>query len=286
MQIILTSLAIIIRIITNSLTGVFQKKLTLKKETPAIVNFNNYFILAFISLITLFFIPKPELKDGFFIFAILGGITGAICNYFMVEALKYGKLSILGPINSYKAIVGMIFAIFLLGEFPNVLGLIGVVLIILGSYFIFDTLNFLEIFKKKEVRYRFYALIFSAIEAVFIKKVILLSSVPISVIVSFILGAFFSYLILAKDKIKPIKIPQKSVLIFYILSALSFGLMTITTAYVFKHINVAYALSLFQLSVILNIILGWKIFREKDILKKLIGAFIIITGAIIIIFNS
>ena len=286
MQIILTSLAIIIRIITNSLTGVFQKKLTLKKETPAIVNFNNYFILAFISLITLFFIPKPELKDGFFIFAILGGITGAICNYFMVEALKYGKLSILGPINSYKAIVGMIFAIFLLGEFPNILGLIGVVLIILGSYFIFDTLNFLEIFKKKEVRYRFYALIFSAIEAVFIKKVILLSSVPISVIVSFILGAFFSYLILAKDKIKPIKTPQKSVLIFYILSALSFGLMTITTAYVFKHINVAYALSLFQLSVILNIILGWKIFREKDILKKLIGAFIIITGAIIIIFNS
>jgi len=286
MQIILTSLAIIIRIITNSLTGVFQKKLTLKKETPAIVNFNNYFILAFISLITLFFIPKPELKDGFFIFAILGGITGAICNYFMVEALKYGKLSILGPINSYKAIVGMIFAIFLLGEFPNILGLIGVVLIILGSYFIFDTLNFLEIFKKKEVRYRFYALIFSAIEAVFIKKVILLSSVPISVIVSFILGAFFSYLILAKDKIKPIKTPQKSVLIFYILSALSFGLMTITTAYVFKHIDVAYALSLFQLSVILNIILGWKIFREKDILKKLIGAFIIITGAIIIIFNS
>lgn len=286
MQIILTSLAIIIRIITNSLTGVFQKKLTLKKETPANVNFNNYFILAFISLITLFFIPKPELKDGFFIFAILGGITGAICNYFMVEALKYGKLSILGPINSYKAIVGMIFAIFLLGEFPNILGLIGVVLIILGSYFIFDTLNFLEIFNKKEVRYRFYALIFSAIEAVFIKKVILLSSVPISVIVSFILGAFFSYLILAKDKIKPIKTPQKSVLIFYILSALSFGLMTITTAYIFKHIDVAYALSLFQLSVILNIILGWKIFREKDILKKLIGAFIIITGAIIIIFNS
>ena len=286
MQIILTSLAIIIRIITNSLTGIFQKKLTLKKEAPAIVNFYNYFILASISLITLFFIPKPELKEGFFLFAILGGITGAICNYFMVEALKYGKLSILGPINSYKAIIGMIFAIFLLGELPNILGLIGVVLIILGSYFIFDTLNFLEIFKKKEVRYRFYALVFSAIEAVFIKKVILLSSVPISVIVSFILGAFFSYLILAKDKIKPIKTPQKSVLIFYILSALSFGLMTITTAYVFKHINVAYALSLFQLSVILNIILGWKIFREKDILKKLIGAFIIITGAIIIIFNS
>ncbi|MBR5555222.1 EamA family transporter [bacterium] len=285
MQVIFTSLAIIIRILTNSLTSVFQKKLTLKKEEPSFVNFGIYFILAIASIISLFFLPIPKLQNGFWAFALLGGITGAICNYFMVEALKFGKLSILGPINSYKAIVGMIFAIFLLGEFPNILGLIGILLIIFGSYFIFDSLNFIEIFKKKEIRYRFYALVFSAIEAVFIKKVILLSSVSISVIVSFILGAIFSYFIFTKGKFKQIKFPKKSIL-FYILSALSFGLMTITTAYVFKHIGVAYALSLFQLSVILNIILGWKIFREKDILKKLIGAIIIISGAIIIIFNS
>lgn len=286
MQIVLTGIAIFIRIFTNSLTGVFQKKLTLQKETPAFINFGNYFILAIFSLIALFFIPEIELKNGFWLYALLGGITGALCNYFMTEALKFGKLSVLGPINSYKAIVGMIFSIFLLGEFPSLIGLLGVVLIIAGSYFIFDTLNFFEILKKKDVRYRFYALFFSALEAVFIKKVILLSSISMSVIISFILGAVFSYFIFTGGKIKKIKFPTSKNNIFYFLCALSFGLMTISTAYVFKHMNVTYALSLFQLSVILNILLGWKIFREKNIIKKLLGAIIIITGAVIIIFNS
>jgi len=286
MQIIFTSLAILTRILTNSLAGVFQKKLTLKKEPAALVNFGNYFILAIFSVIAIFFIPKTELKSGFWIFAILCGITGALCNYFMAEALKFGKLSVLGPINSYKAIAGMIFSIFLLGEVPDLYGFIGVILIIAGSYFIFDTLNFFEILKKKSVRYRFYALIFSAAEAVFIKKIILLSSVPVSVIVSFILGALFSYLIFTGGKIEKIKIPDFSKVFLYLCCAICFGLMTITTAYVFKYMNVAYALSLFQLSVIVNILLGWKIFREKDIIKKLVGAVIIITGAVIIILNS
>ena len=286
MQIILTSIAIFIRIFTNSMTGVFQKKLTLRKETPAFINFGNYFILAIFSFFALFFIPKVELAKGFWIYALLGGITGALCNYFMTEAVKFGKLSVLGPINSYKAIVGMIFSIFLLKEFPSLTGLVGVVLIIAGSYFIFDTLNFFEILKKKDVRYRFYALFFSAMEAVFIKKVILLSSVSISVIISFILGAVFSYFIFTGGKIKKIKIPTAQNSIFYLLCAFSFGLMTISTAYIFKNMNVTYALSLFQLSVILNILLGWRIFREKNIIKKLLGAIIIITGAVIIILNS
>lgn len=286
MQIVITSFAIFLRILSNSLSNVFQKKLTLLRQKPSLTNFVNYFILSCISIIFLFFTGIPKLGENFWIYAILGGITGALCNYFMVEALKFGELSVLGPINSYKAIIGMIFAIFLLGEFPNIFGLFGICLIIFGSYFIFDTLNFKEIFKRKDVQYRFYALFFSAIEAVFIKKVILLSSISFSVITTCILGAVFSYLILLKDKIPQIKLPSKNIFLMYLLTALCFGTMTLTTAFVFKRIAVSYALSLFQLSVILNVILGWKIFREKHIIKKIIGSTIIILGAVIIILNS
>ena len=286
MQILLTSFAVILRILSNSLSNVFQKKLTLLRQKPSQTNFINYFILSCLSIIFLFFTGIPELGEYFWSYAILGGISGALCNYFMVEALKFGELSILGPINSYKAIIGMFFAIFLLGEFPNIYGLLGICLIIFGSYFIFGTLNFKEIFKRKEVQYRLCALFFSAIEAVFIKKVILLSSVSFSVITTFILGAFFSYLILLKDKIHKIKLPSKNISLLYLSTALCFGIMTLTTAFVFKRIDVSYALSLFQLSVILNVILGWKIFREKNIIKKITGSIIIIFGAVIIIFNS
>ena len=177
----------------------------------------------------------------------------------MVLALKRGELSVLGPINSYKAIIGLIFGMIILHEFPNIFGLIGIALIIIGSYFILETP---KAFLKKDIQYRIYALIFSAIEAVFIKKVII-----------------FSFIIMSIFSGKNFKIPSRKHTIIYILTAICFGLMTFTTAYVFRYMNVGYALSLFQLSIIINVILGYKLFNEKNLLKKLIGSLIILIGS-------
>lgn len=276
MQILYNFLAIIIRIITNSMSNVFQKKLSLEGENPVVVNFINYLILSIFSIPLIFLANIPITSINFIIYALLGGLTGAICNCFMVLALKRGELSVLGPINSYKAIIGLIFGMIILHEFPNIFGLIGIALIILGSYFILETP---KAFLKKDIQYRIYALIFSAIEAVFIKKVIILSSITTSFITSSFLGAVFSFIIMSIFSGKDIKIPSKKHSIIYILTAICFGLMTFTTAYVFKYINVGYALSLFQLSIIINVILGYKLFNEKNLLKKLIGSLIILIGS-------
>ena len=276
MQILYNFLAIIIRILTNSMSNVFQKKLSLEGEKPVVVNFINYLILSIFSIPLIFLADIPITNINFIIYALLGGLTGVICNCFMVLALKRGELSVLGPINSYKAIIGLIFGMIILHEFPNIFGLIGIALIILGSYFILETP---KAFLKKDIQYRIYALIFSAIEAVFIKKVIILSSITTSFITSSFLGAVFSFIIMSIFSEKDIKIPSKKHLIIYILTAICFGLMTFTTAYVFKYINVGYALSLFQLSIIINVILGYKLFNEKNLLKKLIGSLIILIGS-------
>ncbi len=276
MQILYNFLAIIIRIITNSMSNVFQKKLSLEGENPVVVIFINYLILSIFSIPLIFLANIPITSINFIIYALLGGLTGAICNCFMVLALKRGELSVLGPINSYKAIIGLIFGMIILHEFPNIFGLIGIALIILGSYCILETP---KAFLKRDIQYRIYALIFSAIEAVFIKKVIILSSITTSFITSSFLGAIFSFIIMKLFTEKNIKIPSKRHSIMYILTALCFGLMTFTTAYVFKYINVGYALSLFQLSIIINVILGYKLFNEKNLLKKLIGSLIILIGS-------
>ena len=284
MNAILTGIFVIIRIFSNSLSNVFQKKLTSKGEIPMCVNFINYLILAIFSLPLMLLTKNTEFLSGFWTFALLGGICGALCNYFMVEALKLGELSVLGPINSYKAIVGLIFGMILLGEIPDMRALGGVLLIFTGSFLIFKTIHLIEIFKKKNIQFRLLALFFAAIEAIFIKKVILLSSVGISFIASSILGAVFSFAILKLNRVE-FKIPQKGNFKYYLLTAICFGLMTYTTAIVFKRIQVGYALSLFQLSVLVNVFLGWKIFKEKHLLKKLTGSVIIILGAIIIILS-
>lgn len=283
MQILLNIIAILFRIFSNSFSNVFQKKLTKSGEAATCINCINYILMSLISIPLLLLVNFSLITPEFWLYAIAGGITGAIGNCFMVLALKRGELSVLGPINSYKAIVGMIFGIFLLHEYPNIYGLLGIGLIIIGSYFILESPKALL---RKDIQYRIYALIFTAIEAVFIKKVIILSSIASSFIISSFLGAIFSYLIMRILENEKLHIPTKKNSIMYISTTLCFAIMTFTTAYVFKYMNVGYALSLFQLSIILNVILGYKLFNEKKLIKKLLGSLIILIGsAAILIFG-
>lgn len=283
MQILLNIIAILFRIFSNSFSNVFQKKLTKSGEAATSINCINYILMSLISIPLLLLVNFSLITPEFWLYAIAGGITGAIGNCFMVLALKQGELSVLGPINSYKAIVGMIFGIFLLHEYPNIYGLLGIGLIIIGSYFILESPKALL---RKDIQYRIYALIFTAIEAVFIKKVIILSSIASSFIISSFLGAIFSYLIMRILENEKLHIPTKKNSIMYISTTLCFAIMTFTTAYVFKYMNVGYALSLFQLSIILNVILGYKLFNEKKLIKKLLGSLIILIGsAAILIFG-
>lgn len=283
MQILLNMIAILFRIFSNSFSNVFQKKLTKSGEAATCINCINYILMSLISIPLLLLVNFSLITPEFWLYAIAGGITGAIGNCFMVLALKQGELSVLGPINSYKAIVGMIFGIFLLHEYPNIYGVLGIGLIIIGSYFILESPKALL---RKDIQYRIYALIFTAIEAVFIKKVIILSSIASSFIISSFLGAIFSYLIMRILENEKLHIPTKKNSIMYISTTLCFAVMTFTTAYVFKYMNVGYALSLFQLSIILNVILGYKLFNEKKLIKKLLGSLIILIGsAAILIFG-
>ncbi len=229
------------------------------------------------------------LSKQFWLYAILGGIAGATGNAFLVKALQKGELSILGPVNSYKSVVGMILGIFMLAEIPNLWGIVGIALIIYGSYFVLDTTEekfSWALLKKVEIQYRIWALILTAIEAVFIKKVILLSSASIAFISWCWFGAFFSFLLSfvyrldIQTQIKKVKYHDLSKLSLLVLCI---GTMQFTTIYVFDHMPVGYALSLFQLSTIISVLLGHHIFKEKDMLKKLIGAAIMIAGSVIII---
>ena len=65
--------------------------------------------------------------------------------------------------------------------------------------------------------------------------------------------------------------------------AIFLGLMQLSTNYVFQHMNVGLSLALFQLSSIVAVALGYKMFGEKDFIKKIIGTAIMIAGSCMII---
>ena len=279
-----TVTALILRIFSNPFSNVLQKSLTLKGNRPLSVNFWTY---SGLSVFCLLFINKLDfLSISIFAykFAILGGICGVLGNGFLVSALEKGDLSILGPINSYKSVAAALFGIIFLKEIPGLSGILGIILIIYGSYFIFGTQNegfTFKLLKRRDIQYRILALLFTAIEAVFIKNVIVNSNVLTAFAFWCWFGALFSFIlvVLRHQPIVPSKVNLRSLCLL----VCSTGVMQWSTNYVFKYMNVSYALALFQLSIILSVIFGWKFFNEKDIKIKCLGSFIMVFGSVILI---
>ncbi|WP_132051891.1 DMT family transporter [Pseudocnuella soli] len=286
---ILLALAVALRILSNPVANVVQKQLTNRGQHPLLVNFLTYLLLSVACLCLVAVMDKTALPPAFWWYSILVGIAGALGNAFLVKALQGGDLSVLGPINAYKSVIGMIVGIFLLGEIPGFWGVLGVVLIIYGSYFVLDTTEerfSWSLLKKPAIQFRIWAMILTAIEAVFIKKVILASSATIAFASWCFFGALFSFLLLLLYQVQfrnEVKKIQPADYRKYGLLVLCIGTMQYTTNYVFDHMPVGYALSLFQLSTLISVLLGYKIFAERDIRKKLLGAAIMILGSVIII---
>ncbi len=287
--IFILTLAILLRIFANPFANVFQKKLTIQGFSPLFVNFITYLILSLICLAFSSQIEWQSISSDFWIYSIIMGVLGALGNLFLVKALQAGDLSVLGPINAYKAVVSMVIGVFLLNEIPNIWGLTGVGLIIAGSYFVLNTTEegfSWKLFKRKEIQFRLWAMILTATEAVVGKKVILVSSYLHSFVSWCWFGAVFSFVLFLwrKENLNSSlrKIEVKTAGIFSGL-ILCIGITQFSTTYIFQQMPVGYALSLFQLSVLVNIFLGYRIFQEQEILKKMIGGIIMIIGSVIII---
>lgn len=286
---LVTTISLLLRILSNPIGNVFQKKLTEQNNHPLLVNLLTFSILGILCIVPALQQDWGQVSYLSWYYGVIAGIFGAVGNGFLVKALQGGDLSILGSINSYKSVVGILIGIVFLHEIPSIWGIIGIALIIYGSYFVLDTMKerfSWSLLKNKEIQYRIWAMILTAIEAVFIKKVILYSSTIVSFIFWCWFGAFFSFVLLFFFKVRLIK-EIKQVKLHHLLTygflVLSIGTMQYTTNYVFSHMNVGYALALFQLSTIISIFLGYRIFKEQNIKKKLLGAVIMIAGSVVII---
>jgi drug/metabolite transporter (DMT)-like permease len=284
-----TLLAVIIRILVNPFSNVLQKQITLKGQHPLFINLTTYTLLAFISVFLIYDISIQSLDTEFWFYSIAGGITGALGNGFIVKALEKGDLSVLGPINAYKSIVGMLFAFIIIREVPNIWGLMGMGFIIVGSYFVLDTTEekfSWQLFKTPAIQYRLAALVLTGIQAVLDKKVIEHSNLEIAFAGWSIFGAGFSFIFILFTKVsiqKEFKNVDRAILVKYFLLILTVGLMLASTNYTLSHMPVGYALALFQLSILISVVLGHRFFNELHLFKKLMGATIMVIGSALII---
>ena len=340
-----TLAAVTVRIFSNSFASVFQKRLAARGRRPFCVNAATFALLTFACVGPAFSVDWTRFAPLFWRDVVFSGVLCALGNACLVAALGRGELSILGPINAWKAVVGLTFGFFLLGEAPTFPALFGVFLIGVGSYFVLDAsperFSFRLLFGSSAIRLRVAALILTALEAIFIKKIVLAAGPSTAFFLWSATGALFSTLSLGVATLISLipsistrlrqprltaQTPQTSQTtptspttqnaqttppslttqtvqttstspttqtaqttpparfsardaLELAATAACVGTMQLSTNVAFERLDVGLALALFQLSAPLNVLLGWRLFRERGVVKKLFGATVAVGGA-------
>ncbi len=290
------------RIVANPLSNVFQKKLGVFADARAII-LVTYLLLTLVCLPVLYLLKPSGLGMAFWANMALCAVLAVAGNTLIVAALQSADLSVLGPLNAYKSIVGLILGIFLLREYPSLPGIVGVVIILGGSLLILDqpaedaadwmqkpsfAARVLSQTKNRGVQLRFAALVLSAVEAVFLKKALLLSSPVTTFLFWCILGLPLAALVVAYSVRSSLRRQAEGLArdkTSCLLLAGTTGLMQFSTLYTFDVLQVGYSLALFQTSTLLSVLFGYRFFQEKNIARRLMGAAVMIAGAILIVSN-
>jgi drug/metabolite transporter (DMT)-like permease len=285
-----TTCAVLIRIVANPLSNVFQKQLTQRTAHPLYIISATY---GFLTLTCFGFwqqLQVMNLSSTFWQTILIVGFFAVIGNVFLVRALEIGDLSVLGPINAYKSVVGLGIGLVLLNEIPGWWGLAGILFIVVGSYVVLTTKQAKQgiswrVFKRPEVRLRLAALLFSAIDGAFLKKAIILSTPLTAFFFWCLLGFVFTLawiLLTIRSRWREqsqLLISQKST---YVGLFLTVGITQVASNIALAGMQVGYALALFQTSALVSVLFGYQFFREQNIVRKLVGASIMVLGAILI----
>jgi drug/metabolite transporter (DMT)-like permease len=278
--------------VANPLSNVFQKQLTQRSDQPLLIVVMTHGLLTALALPVLAGTPLGALGVAFWV-NMLTAVVLAVAGYlFLWHALRSTDLSVLGPINAYKAVLGLLLAAVLIGEVPTLFGLIGVALIVAGSYFVIDRVPgqahssaFRQFTREPGVQLRFAALVCSATESVFLKRALLLSS-PITTfliwtILCFALAAMA--VVLRRSGVAAEVTRLKSEWRTLLWLAATSGMMQLTTLLTFGQLQVGYSLALFQLSTLVTVYLGHRYFQERNIRRRLLGSVVMVIGAMMIV---
>lgn len=294
-----TALLVAARIVANPVSNLFQKQLTARAVHPIAVIAVTHFLLSLIAVPLLAFPSFRAIGPGFWPNLVGCAVLAVASNVLLVYALRSADLSILGPVNAYKAVISLALGTVVLGEFPTAWGLAGVGLILLGSYGVTDrepgagrSGGFGRFFAQRGVQLRLAALLLSATEAVFLKRT-LQSSAPGATFVAWCmvglpLAMTAGWIAL---RIGGTSIPGQMVALrehrgTCCWLALTTGVMQATTLFTFDRLPVGYSLALFQTSSLISVLLGHRFLREGHVGRRITGSLVMIAGAVLIVLRG
>jgi uncharacterized membrane protein len=246
-----------------------------------------FFALPFLAL-PFIFISIPLLGSQYWIALLADGALNVIATILQLKAIKKSDLSLTIPLLAFTPLFLLIMSPIILGQFPTMLGVIGVILIVIGSY----VLNikrrnggYLAPFKamlgQRGPRLMLYAAFLLSITSS-IDKIGVLNSSPLFWAVSV---HSFTSITLAPVIIREInhhlKLTNPDIRLLFAVGL--FSALAIVTQYIaITTLLVPYVIAIKRTSTIMSVLFGYLIFKERGIKGRLLGAAIMVLGVILI----
>ena len=280
------------RLIFSLGSNIYQKKLSHQGMHPFFIVAATYFVLSIIATPLLGLIEIHQLSQTFWLNALLASLFDVGGWIFLVVSLSKTDLSIFGPLNAYKVVASMLLAMVFLNEIPSLQGLFGVLVIIVGSYFLtpasggLHAKGIINLLKDKGIQARFLSILLFAIGTIFLKKSVIHGG-PLATMVFWSLFGFALVLISnklclpsgIKNSLKATRTHLKTI---FVIGLMVFAMQYFTLLLLDKML-VAYALALFQLGMVLQVFAGYKVFNEKHIARKLLACLVMMTGSLLVL---
>ena len=269
------------------------KKLT--RDFSPITQLVNTFLFSipFAFVILLIFFQIPAVTPSFYFFVFCSAALDLVAFFLTFKAFKMEDISLLAPLSAFIPVFSLIFAALFLHEYPGALKIMGILLVVVGTYVLNLSDTKKGIFKPITRLFSSRALIFFlianfiwSITPLFQKKAILATSPVTPLYVSFVGFCIITALSFGIALLKREKIFINTRKNWKILSIHGFiGTTSQMTAFTaFALAPLAYSLSLFNISTLVTIGIGAVFLKEHKTKDRFFGALIMIAGSILIIF--
>ena len=280
------------RLLFSAFANVFQKKLANQGLHPFFIVMASYLVLSALCIPLLWTFNPFGLNQSFWINIFFAALLDMAGTLFLVMSLSKTDLSVFGPLNAYKVVISMILAMIFIGEVPSTQGFIGIAIIVLGSYFLFPPSAktsqnaLLHLVLQRGVQYRFLSILLFSIGTLPLKNAVIAGDAIATTVFWCLIGfplAVLAHTVFLKDNFsKDFAQSKNHVYQFFYLGVLIF-LMQYMTMIVFSKLLIAYSLALFQLGMVLQVFLGYKVFNEKHIIRRLAASLIMIMGSLLVL---
>ncbi|WP_414468536.1 EamA family transporter [Methanobacterium sp. ACI-7] len=275
----------------ESVQDVFSKK-GLKAVDEYIVSFSlRLFSLPFLIIMVLIS-GIPNLGSNYLIALIIDGLLNLVTIILYLKAIKVSDLSIAVPLIAFTPLFLLVTSPLILGEIPDPIGVVGVLLIVFGSYLLNITKvsngilgPFKALFKARGPKLMLIvAFLFSITSN--IDKIGVQNSSPIFWAFSiniFVMIVTIPLIFIKSDHdFSTIKTDFKSLFPIGFFSALAiiFQMIAINLTLV------AYVISIKRISAVFGVLWGKFIFKERGIKERLIGTLVMVLGVALITLSQ